>query len=444
MDITKVLDEYFPRTHGTYGVAQEAYDSASRSIIAKSIGSEVVDREHGVQQIVRPLFNKPGICMNVIGGHPDYQYLADEGGFRYGSICTLFIDIVKSSRLNVLYSLEEACSIKNRILQIAIEIVRAFDGYPHRMMGDAVMAFFGDREKSDEQASIDIINCAVVLRFFVVNYIVPRLEEITGIDESKLGIRIGVDYGDEDSVIWGAFGYSSAFEVTAHGVSVDLCSKLQGMAGKNNVMMGQGVMDFIDYPESFSYVKQDSKGPVPHVKPNLTDADRQPINYRCRIINNEQYFSLLPLPEEVKQESCDYVSDFDGVIFYCEYSDGQGGWHEYPSVSKPLGKEVDLKFKVLVRCDLLDSDIRHFKFKFTKVNHGEEARLDKQEGKSDKGEIKLNNKSERVFYSGGYYYQYEFPEATRYRGIHEMRVKGEFNGSRYEGEYKNTIGVFIV
>lgn len=440
MDFNRILDEYFPRS-----IVKEAFEGDAKVFKDKSIGSELVDQEHGVQQIIRPLFNKDGICTHGIGTHPDYDYLSGTNKLAKGSICTLFLDIAKSSRLNIIYDLQIACLIKNRILKIAIEIIRAFDGYPHRMMGDAVMAFFGDKEKSDEQASIDIVNCAVVLRFFIVHYVVPRLEEFTGIDESKLGVRIGVDYGNADEVIWGAFGYDSAFEITAHGVSVDLCSKLQGMAGKNNIMMGQGLLDFIDYPGSYVRLKYSSSGEaIPYVKPNITFSDGRPLNYRCRIVSHDSHFSLMPFPEEIKEDFCQSVSDFQGVVFLCEWSSDNVNWHGYSSVSQPLGKELSLRFKILVRCTLIDSEMRYFSFKFTKVNHGLESRNNEDEGATEKPEIRVDSSSNMKLHLGHYYYEEVVIEGTRYRGIHEMKVEGFFNGSKHEGRYRNTIGVFIV
>jgi len=59
------------------------------------------------QQLLRPLFGKKGINKAAIGDHPDFMYLKGSDKKEYSPIVTMFLDIANSTRLNILYPIEE-------------------------------------------------------------------------------------------------------------------------------------------------------------------------------------------------------------------------------------------------------------------------------------------------------------------------------------------------
>lgn len=447
MNFDQLVKEYFPDKllNKSYGMVNESAIFANDGYGLESRGflEPIKDEEHQVQKSIRPWFGKDGIKEHGIGYHPDYEHLSQTGEMENGYICTLFLDIAKSSRLNLIYDLQKASLIKNRILQVSIEVIRAFNGYPHRMMGDAIMAFFGDKSITEEQAAIDAVNCAAVLRNIIVDHVVKRIDEEFGEQRTKLGIRIGVDYGARNEVIWGAFGYTSAFEITAHGLSVDLCSKLQGMAGKNNIMLGEGIYSLIDFPESFLKVKEDSSGEVRYVTPNLTKADGESkINYGCRLVRLDEYYKLMPFkPENKGLTSNGFYDDF---VYLCEYFDEmENKWIKYSSVSKPLGKEIALRFSLFVPNYYFENYIIGFKYKYTKVNHGKESREYKSNGRFDKSEGRLGMGSETHYMNGIPCKMARVVDSTRYRGIHQMNIEGLFLGMNNSSVFKDVVGVMI-
>ena len=79
------------------------------------------------------------------------------------------------------------------------------------------MAFFrSDVYKQNGRvadSAIDAINCATFLIQMFKDVVIPKLNEL-GVDEN-LGIRIGIDYGADEQVVWGKYGYMDSQEVTA-------------------------------------------------------------------------------------------------------------------------------------------------------------------------------------------------------------------------------------
>lgn len=394
--------------------------------------------EYDYQREIRPLFDKPGLNEHKIGTHPELTMLNGLSATHNQYIVTMFIDIRKSSRLSLLLPLEQAYIVKNRILQACIDIVRALDGYPHRLMGDALMAFFGRSDVSKENAIADAINAASTLRLILKDYIFPSLNEDLG-TEIDLGVRIGLDYGSEDEVIWGNFGLGESCEVTALGLPVDMTAKLQQLADKNTAMLGQGVLDHVDFPLDYTLAKNRAGREMKFIEPNITDKEGKAIDRRIRLLDMDKYQSLLPFKLNDKKMSAQvlYPNHF---LFGC-YVDEVGQEVEYRSLSRFLPKEKNLLFKLKIYPGLGNLNII-----FCKKNHGEEAKNNLSEDyvvRVENGSLfKVENAHRINLIKDGDGFILTLSEGTSYRGLHTMEVI--IRGSTAAIFYRNIIGVYIL
>lgn len=285
------------------------FDSAlNQKRITKAVALESYQNfqpEHQMQNTIRQYFGKGNINYNTIASHPDFKHLVSSEEYIKQYICTMFVDIKGSTTLSLKYELEFVHQFKNAVIQACIECMRAFDGYVHRIMGDAVLGFFGSQAISKEQAILDCMNCAATLNIFLIQNIQPWLKEVKPEfqDEYDFGFRIGCNFGDDDDVLWANYGFGKTGEVSPTGFSVDLAAKLQGLSGKNKAMMGQGLLEFMNWPKSFSEVKIKIKDgmstEMPFVKPNYMK-DGKPINYIMRELKQEVYLRGLPIPTDIK------------------------------------------------------------------------------------------------------------------------------------------------
>ncbi|HFQ5189400.1 TPA: adenylate/guanylate cyclase domain-containing protein, partial [Vibrio vulnificus] len=168
--------------------------SVSRRLKAESSGELTAPEEYTYQNALRPWFNKVGLNQSKVGPHPDFAHLKDSGEVEFHHIVTMFVDIKRSSRLSLLMSLQDAYVVKNRILQACVDVIRALDGYPHRLMGDAVMAFFGGKGNCPEDAIANALNASSALKLILTETVFPELNKLIGKDVN-LGVRVGLDYG---------------------------------------------------------------------------------------------------------------------------------------------------------------------------------------------------------------------------------------------------------
>ncbi|EPS1794378.1 nucleotide-binding domain-containing protein [Pseudomonas aeruginosa] len=399
---------------------KKSFETFDSNMVLESIQASV-SRSQQLQQEnfniipkIRGLFGKTGAVESAIGGHPHFNYLAESGGQQYGYTVSLFMDIKGSTRLGIIYSPEDVFYIKNAIIRCAIETIQAFDGHVHRIMGDAVLAFFRSNGSSPRNSAIDAINCGTYLVEFMKEVVLPHLQE-NNLDED-IGIRVGIDYGDNKNVLWGMYGYRGSHEVTATSFHVDVAAKLQQKAPRNRVMIGQSIKELLDLHngiiENRYIIRNGETVPLPYVRPNHKDDDGNAINYQQFVINHKAYFDLLPKPEDA-----DRLLTITSTLKPNKDSISDIG---YASCSRAVEKPYGVDFKVKFRLNAESGD--DIKVRFRVENHGAEAFEIKEPLYSNHDTVISPS-----LRSDGTYFAKQW-EGTSYTGLHYMCVSVLQNG----------------
>lgn len=425
------------------GVSNESLKKDKSTIAVDSAISQLLgpQEEYKIQTLIRPFYGKVGVNSNMIGTPPDFINLEND---RYSTqkhyVVTLFVDIKGSTRLSLLYPLEEVYQFKNAVIQTCIETIRSLDGHVHRIMGDAVMAFFGGRSTQEEDAIADAINCSITLRALLEKSIKPFMEDNLEWNTEHFGFRVGIELGRREEVLWAAYGYAGVSEVTATGLQVDMASKLQGLANKNETMLGQGVLDFINWPEEYSRIKKKlvngQEIEVKHIIPNLINSCGEPLNYQMRLLEytKSMRFSALPASEKETIPECT-VKNHKHIGFKC-YTIIDGDEQEYFSASCFLDKDIDLIFKVNIDTRVFRSPVT---VKFTKTNHGPDVPTDERDIPYHYADKEIKTGQSRRYFQD-FLKEFSIPETTQYRGLHTMMCEVYAADGL---KYRNWIGVLI-
>ncbi len=415
-NLENIFDLHKAKPGSVYNFSQKTINEASTSLAPF----------YQAQKFIRPLWGKHGLNEPDMGDHPDFRYLKGKDDTCYNPIVTMFLDITNSTRLGLLYTPDFVRTIKSAIINMGIDIIASFDGHVHRIMGDAVMAYFGGKDSKTENAVIDAINCASVIQYFFENKVSPELNEnITG---DKVGIRIGIDYGPKDSVLWSSYGYPNAEEVTATSLFVDLASKLQQSAGKNNIMIGQSLKEHLDFPDELLDIKTYNENgvratkPDNYIRPNYTNTDGKQINYRKWILRWDKYLFFSNLGQMTNHNLLgDKVSP---LKVKAEVYDEKYGnkLFDYSPTSKVNTKGNWIKFIATLPCPVQLPATINFKVE----NHGKEAGTDLKHDYPR--EITTANRT------------YERWEQLEYRGLHYMIVEVS---NRKGLKFKTNYGVYV-
>lgn len=321
-------------------------------------------RDFGIQQKIRVLFGKAGVNRSDIGGHPHFNYLAGMEKLKEGFTVSLFMDIKGSTKLGIIYPINDVFRIKNTIIKCAIETILAFDGHVHRIMGDAVLAFFRSDGVSARNSSIDAINCGAYLVQLMKEVVIPELKS-HGLDED-VGIRIGIDYGPEKEVLWGMYGYSGASEVTATSFHVDVAAKLQQAAPRNRVMLGNSIKELLDLHEDIIenkfFIENGKKNTAEFISPNYLDSSGKKINYKQFVLRQKNYFNLLPKPSDANNKI--------KLTSTLKSKAGTPSTEEYHRCSRVIPRSKGIEFKASF---YLTGNHQKIQVKFRVENHGKQA-----------------------------------------------------------------------
>jgi adenylate cyclase len=210
-------------------------------------------------QSLGTLINPGALDRAKLGQHPDFVHLIGTDEVEYHYIVSVFIDIQGSTNLHKKHDLIDIYRITNTIQSAAIKTCVCLGGHVQRLQGDGVFAYFGgkgiDRKRAVEMA----ITACSMFTYFVDNDI-KDLFLIDGIE--GISTRIGIDFGDDDDVLWANFGLLDVSELTTNSLHTSLASKMQQWAKRNGIVIGQNVKDHLKLPEDlFDYVRN-SKGEI--------------------------------------------------------------------------------------------------------------------------------------------------------------------------------------
>jgi class 3 adenylate cyclase len=152
-------------------------------------------------------------------------------------VTALFADVVGSTALAESMDPEEWTAIMNRAFDRLIPKVYDYEGTVARLMGDAVLAFFGapvaheDDPQRATRAALDMIRTAR-----------EYAEEVRKTHGIEFALRVGLNTG---SVVVGAVGSNNVYEYTAMGDAVNLAARMQSAAKPMTVLISEYTYRFI-------------------------------------------------------------------------------------------------------------------------------------------------------------------------------------------------------
>lgn len=392
-------------------INNDSYQARSDSLVLESATTfdSLPVLYDDVKSIFRNIFNKHGVTSETIGCHPDFIHLNNSEVLENGYTVTMFFDIAGSTKLGKTYDPDVVFNIKNTIIKYVIEIIQSFDGHVHRIMGDAVMAFFRSEAKAELckkiDSAIDALNSGTYILEFMEQVITPLLGGMGA--EDPIGVRIGIDYADDNDIIWGNYGVSGAFEVTATSYYVDVAAKLQQAARTNKIMIGDNLKKILGFGDDYLSIKTkyktNEKGvleavPLRFVKPNYSVRGER-INYRQYEFDNIKYFSFLPfgLKENLIDVQLHASKNGTVKVYYC-----------------PCAISLDKGMSLLFKVKYPYSYGKSLTLISEKKNTGPEAEA--------RNATSIVVKSKVMdFYQGEYHG--EISESTEYHGLHHMKIK---------------------
>lgn len=198
------------------------------------------DRERALLREAFGAYVDPGVLDRILE-HPE-RYLALGGARR--TLSVLFSDIQGYTGLSNQLPPEEVIDLLREYLEAMTTIVRSRKGRIDKIMGDGIMAVFGDPIPDAGHAE-----SAVLAALDMQSEMARLVERWTREGKAKLAIRIGVATGE---VFVGNIGSRQAkIEYTVLGPTVNLASRLEGKAPPGGVLVSESTR--VACGEAFHY-----------------------------------------------------------------------------------------------------------------------------------------------------------------------------------------------
>lgn len=146
-------------------------------------------------------------------------------------ITVLFCDVVGSTSLAARFDPEEWAEVMNEAFRFMIAPVQEYDGMVARLMGDAVLAFFGAplAHEDDPQR-------AVLAGLGIINGIRPFIHQFEQDYGWEFNVRVGINTGP---VVVGEMGSGQAGEYTAMGDAINLAARMEQTAAPGTVQIAE-------------------------------------------------------------------------------------------------------------------------------------------------------------------------------------------------------------
>ncbi len=145
-------------------------------------------------------------------------------------VTVMFCDLVGSTSLSTRLDPEDLRAVQRRYRECCTSLVERYEGFIARYMGDGILAYFGyPRAHEDDAERAVRAALAIVAR-------VPDLAGPPGGEGEALAVRVGIATGPV--VIGDLVGEGAAREHDVIGETPNLAARLQSLAGRNEVVVG--------------------------------------------------------------------------------------------------------------------------------------------------------------------------------------------------------------
>lgn len=201
--------------------------------------TEKIDPVISLREIA-DMFSIKEIKAPTCGAHPDFKHLKLTGKTENHWIVSMFMDVKGSTNFHHKYDLEQIQEIIQTIVTASIDTIGLFGGHVQRMQYDGVFAYFGGKGKNKLEAIKNAINTATLFSQFIQHEL-----EFNDPDIGNVYTRVGIDFGDNNDVMWCVFGTDSCYEITTNSLHTSLAVKMQSHAKNNGIVIGKNIKDHL-------------------------------------------------------------------------------------------------------------------------------------------------------------------------------------------------------
>lgn len=167
--------------------------------------------------------------------HDDSDAFLRKHVFSRMKMVVLYVDLVGSTQITLELPEDKVAIIITCFAQEMATTIRHHNGFVLKFVGDAVIGYF-PAEENQLQPVDNAILCAKSMLSVIQKGINPILNQY---DYPDLAVKIGIDYGENMIVRYGADAQKSHVDII--GPVMNIAAKIQNMAKSNQILIGDDV-----------------------------------------------------------------------------------------------------------------------------------------------------------------------------------------------------------
>ncbi len=199
--------------------------------------SETVDTETLIKEVQKRVWSslKKGYEYGFFIDDSD-KFLREHVSSRVKMII-VYVDLIGSTQMTLELPTEKLAIIISSFSQEMGFVIKHHEGFVLKYVGDAVIGYFVAQE-SPLVAADNAVNCAKSMISVIERGINPILNEY---DYPELMVKIGMDFGENTIVRYGADKLKSHVDILGPGMSI--ASKITSLARPNQILVGKDVYE---------------------------------------------------------------------------------------------------------------------------------------------------------------------------------------------------------
>ncbi|KAG2476672.1 MAG: Adenylate/guanylate cyclase domain-containing protein [Nitrosopumilales archaeon] len=214
-------------------------DDSARKLSGMSIRrndqQKVVDPETLIKETQTRVWGALKKGYEYVGSIDESDKFLRQHVFSKIDMMVLYVDLVGSTAMMLELPEEKLAIIISSFAQEMAAVIKQFDGYVLKFVGDAAIGYF-IAEKSQLRIADNVVNCAKSMIAVIKKGINPILNQY---DYPDLMVKIGIDFGKNIIVRYGANAEKSYVDLI--GPPMNIAAKIQSFAKSDQILIGDDV-----------------------------------------------------------------------------------------------------------------------------------------------------------------------------------------------------------
>lgn len=213
--------------------------------------SDIVDTETLIKEVQKRVWSSLKKGYEYDYSRDDSEKFLREHVSSRVKMIVLYVDLVGSTQMTLELPAEKLAIIISSFSQEMGFVIKHHGGYVLKYVGDAVIGYFV-AEDSPLVAADNAVNCGKSMISVIERGINPILNQY---DYQDLRVKIGMDFGENTVVRYGADESNSHVDILGPGMSI--AAKITSLAKPNQILVGEDVYEKLhpSLKQSFNEVK---------------------------------------------------------------------------------------------------------------------------------------------------------------------------------------------